>query len=90
MAARITSADQKCFEIPGVEDEGLDIQVEFTDDEGRGADKERFADIRWMEISDLLRRDSENGRKPVKQIVFEGKRLDAMSVRGWRDRALAG
>ena len=31
VAARITSADQKCFEIPGVEDEGLDMEVEFTD-----------------------------------------------------------
>ena len=147
--ARITSADQKCFEIPGVEDEGLDIEVEFTDDnrsgtgkriflqlkagnsylrrrksdgaeifrikkqgwvkywmkqpcpvllvigtfpeksdERRGTDKERFAEIRWMEISDLLRRESKDGTKPVKQIVFKGERLDALSVRRWRDHAL--
>ena len=58
-------------------------------EELRGASKERFADIRWMEISELLRRESDNGTKPVNRIVFEGKRLDAMSVRGWRDQALA-
>jgi small GTP-binding protein len=149
--ARITSANQKCFEIPGVEDEGLDIEVEFTDDEGRGAGKrlylqlkagnsylqyrkrdgaeifkirkqnwvkywlrqdcpvllvigtlpdeedgfwaesgERFSDIRWMEISELLRHESKNGTQPVKQIVFQGERLDTLSVRTWRKRALDG
>ncbi len=45
-------------------------------------------EVRWMEISELLRRDSDNGKKPVKQIVFKGERLDVMSVRRWRDRAL--
>lgn len=146
--ARITSADQKCFEIPAPEDEGLDVEVEFTDDEGRGTgkrlylqlkagnshlqqrkrdgteifkikkqswvkywlkqaspvllvigtfaedmserrvSKERFASIRWMEISNLLRNESENGSKPVRQIVFKGERLDTLSVRGWRAKAL--
>ena len=146
--ARITSADQKCFEIPGVEDEGLDIEVEFTDNDRRGTgkrlylqlkagnsylqtrkgdgaeifkikkqgwvkywlkqecpvllvigtfpeqmderrgSKERFADIRWMEISELLRRESKNGTQPVRQIVFKGERLDTLSVRGWRAKAL--
>jgi len=148
VAARITSADQKCFEIPGVEDEGLDIEVEFTDadghgtgkriylqlkagnsyvrrkrdgaeifrikkqswvkywlkqdrpvllvigtfaddsDELRGGSKERFAEIRWMEISEILRRESKDGTRPVRQIVFQGERLDTLSVRGWRDKAL--
>lgn len=149
--ARITSANQKCFEIPGVEDEGLDIEVEFTDDDGRGAGKrlylqlkagnsylktrkrdgaeifrirkqnwvkywlkqdcpvllvigtlsneedgfwvesgERFSDIRWMEISELLRHESKNGTQPVRQIVFKGERLDTLSVRTWRKRALEG
>ncbi|HEX7333914.1 MAG TPA: TIR domain-containing protein [Pyrinomonadaceae bacterium] len=146
--ARITSADQKCFEIPGVEDEGLDIEVEFTDNDGRGTgkrlylqlkagnsylqtrkgdgaeifkikkqswvkywlkqecpvllvigtfpeqmderrgSKERFRNIRWMEISDLLRRESKNGTQQVRQIVFKGERLDTLSVRGWRAKAL--
>jgi Domain of unknown function (DUF4365) len=147
VAARITSADQKCFEIPGVEDEGLDMEVEFTDSEGRGTGrriylqlkagnaylkrrkdgaeifrikkqgwvkywmkqdrpvllvvgtfpeesdelrgggKERFADIRWMEIGEVLRRESEGGTRAVRQIVFRGERLDTMAVRGWRDAA---
>jgi hypothetical protein len=149
VAARINSANQKCMEIPGSEDEGLDMEVEFTDDDGRGTGKrlflqlkagnshlerrkrdgaeifkikkqswvdywlkqdspvllvigtlpaeadgprggssDRFADIRWMEISDLLRDESKGGTRPVKQIVFKGERLDTMSVRGWRDKAL--
>ncbi len=149
VAARITSADQKVFEIPGVEDEGLDMEVEFTGDDGRGTGKriflqlkagnshlrrrasdeaeifqikkqswvnywikqdcpvylvigtfpeeadgayvenqERFTDIRWMEISGLLRRESKGGTQPVKQIVFKGKRLDTMSVRRLRDDVL--
>jgi WD40 repeat protein len=147
VAARITSADQKCFEIPGVEDEGLDMEVEFTDADGRGTGQRiylqlkagnsylkrrrdgtevfrikkqswvrywlkqnqpvllvigtfhdearelgnlaRFAEVRWMEIGELLRRESNNGKKPVKQIVFKGKRLDAQNVRIWREKALS-
>ena len=46
-------------------------------------------EIRWMEVRDWLKRASDNGKKPVKQIVFEGERLDVMSVRRWRDRALS-
>lgn len=42
-------------------------------------------EIRWMEVRDWLKRESDNGKKPVKQIIFEGKRLDVMSVRRWRD-----
>ncbi len=45
-------------------------------------------EVRWMEVRDWLKRASDDGRKPVKQIVFEGQRLDVMSVRGWRDKAL--
>lgn len=151
VGARITSADQKCFEIPGSEDEGLDMEVEFTDADGQGTgerlylqlkagnshlerrkrdgaeifkikkqrwvkywlkqdrpvilvigtfpkeadeyragSKERFVDIRWMEIRELLRRESGEGTRPVRQIVFRGERLDTMSVRGWRDKALGG
>jgi small GTP-binding protein len=150
VGARITSADQKCFEIPGTEDEGLDMELEFTDDEGRGtghrlylqlkagnsyvrtrktdgveiftikkqgwvkywlkqphpvmlvigtfatdrdrlAGKERleFSEVRWMEISTVIRLASENGTKAVKQIEFKGERLDLSSVRRWRDKILA-
>lgn len=44
--------------------------------------------IHWMEVRDWLKRESDSGKKPVKQIVFKGERLDVMSVRGWRDRVL--
>ena len=134
VGARITSADQKCFEIPATEDEGLDMELEFTDDYGEGTgrrlylqlksgnsyltkrkkdgvevftikkqrwvkywlqqphpvmlvigtfseederesskDKLQFAEVRWMEISSELKRLSEDGTKPVKQIEFTGK-----------------
>jgi hypothetical protein len=149
VGARITSADQKCFEIPATEDEGLDMELEFTNDDGKGTgrrlylqlksgnsyltkrkgdgaeiftikkqrwvdywlqqphpvmlvigtfseDDERmsdkgkleFADVRWMEISSVLKRESANGTKPVKQIEFKGERLDLSSVRKWRDKIL--
>jgi len=45
--------------------------------------------IRWMDVSAQLKRESA-GSKPVRQVVFEGERFDALSVRRWRDRALAG
>ncbi len=45
-------------------------------------------EIRWMEVRDWLKRETDNGKKKVKQIVFEGKRFDVMSVRGWREKAL--
>ena len=45
-------------------------------------------EVRWMEIRDYLKRKSAGGKKPVKQIVFEGERFDVMSVRRWREKAL--
>ena len=45
-------------------------------------------EIRWMDVSDYLRRAGESGKKTVKQVVFAGERFDVMSVRRWRDRAL--
>ena len=45
-------------------------------------------EARWMEIRDYLKRESDNGKKPVKQIVFAGERFDVMSVRRWREKAL--
>jgi hypothetical protein len=47
-------------------------------------------EVRWMEVRDWLNRASENGTKPVKQIVFEGERFDVMSVRRWREKVLGG
>ena len=48
------------------------------------------SEVRWMEIRDYLKRESEDGKKAVKQIVFEGERFDVMSVRRWRDKVLEG
>jgi small GTP-binding protein len=45
--------------------------------------------IRWMEIRDYLRTRSDEGRRPVRQIVFTGERFDVMSVRRWREQALS-
>ena len=45
-------------------------------------------EVRWMEIRDYLKRKSDDGKKTVKQIVFEGERFDVMSVRRWREKAL--
>ena len=43
--------------------------------------KVEFADVRWIEITSVLRRESANGMKPVKQIEFKAERLDMSSVR---------
>lgn len=45
-------------------------------------------EVRWMEVGKWLWRASDSGRKAVKQIVFEGERLDVMSVRRWREKVL--
>ena len=42
----------------------------FSEEDGWAVGKEKveFADVRWMEISSVLKRESVNGTKPVKQI----------------------
>ncbi len=62
----------------------------FSEDDERaiGKDKLEFAEVRRMEITSVLRRESANGTKPVKQIEFKGERLDLSSVRRWRERVL--
>ena len=149
VGARITSANQKWMEVPGDEDDGIDMLVEFTDEAGNGIgkglclqlkagnshltkrkdgteifaikkqrwvktwtnqphpvmlvigtfheevgrttgrEKQEFADVRWMEITSVLQRESANGKKPVQQIEFKGERLDLSSVRRWRERFVA-
>ena len=147
VAARISSADQKCFEIPATEDEGLDMELEFTDDEGKGTgkrlylqlksgnshlrerkkdgaeifdieeprwvtlwmkqpapvmlvigtlkeedekltgkDKLEFDEVRWMEISSYLKRESDDGKKPVNNV----RRGSPDSIRRWRDKERGG
>lgn len=135
------------MEVPGDEDDGIDIQMEFTDEAGNGlclqlkagnsflkkrktdgseifaikkqrwmqtwmnqpypvvlvigtfaeendrrSGKERvsFAEVRWMEITSVLKRESEGGKKPVSQIEFKGERMDLASVMRWRERVLVG
>ena len=47
-------------------------------------------EVRWMEVREWLKRARENGRKLVKEIVFEGERFDLMGVRRrWRERVVA-
>jgi small GTP-binding protein len=46
-------------------------------------------ETRWMEISEYLNRESRGGAKPVRQIIFAGERFDVMSIRRWREKALA-
>jgi hypothetical protein len=62
----------------------------FAEDDERtlGKDKLEFAEVRWMEISSVLKRESQNGTNPVKQIEFKGERLDMSSVRRWRQVSL--
>ena len=46
MTARITSADQKCFEISATEDEGIDMELKFTDDDGKGTGKRLYLQLK--------------------------------------------
>jgi small GTP-binding protein len=46
-------------------------------------------EIRWMDVRAYLKRESDDGKKLLNEIVFEGRRFDVMSVRRWRDRSLA-
>ena len=45
------------------------------------ATRRKFPDVRWMEISSLLRRELAAGRSPeqIKQIKFVGENLDMAS-----------
>lgn len=40
-----------------------------------------------MDVRDWLKRATDDGKKAVRQIVFEGQRFDAMSVRRRREEA---
>ncbi|KJC41498.1 hypothetical protein UP09_20640 [Bradyrhizobium sp. LTSP885] len=48
------------------------------------------SEIRWMDVRSYLNRESDNGKRLVKQIVFQSERFDVMSVRRWREAALSG
>ncbi|MCX5643691.1 MAG: TIR domain-containing protein [Phycisphaerae bacterium] len=44
--------------------------------------------IRWMDVSEYLRRESQGGKKAVKQIVFEGELLTAWNLLKLREKLL--
>ncbi|MDP4029740.1 MAG: TIR domain-containing protein [Gallionella sp.] len=45
-------------------------------------------EVRWMEIRELLKRESDNGKKSIRQFAYQGERFDVMSVRKWRANLL--
>ncbi|MDH5409527.1 MAG: DUF4365 domain-containing protein, partial [Gammaproteobacteria bacterium] len=45
-------------------------------------------EVRWMEICNFLKKESNNGAKSVKQFIFKGERFDVMSIRKWRDKLM--
>ncbi|MFM7753618.1 MAG: WD40 repeat domain-containing protein [Cyanobium sp.] len=51
-----------------------------------------FPDVRWMEISSVLKRELAAGRRPeeIKQLEFIGEPLDLASILRWRRKILAG
>jgi hypothetical protein len=51
-----------------------------------------FPDVRWMEISSVLRRELAAGRPPeqIRQVEFDGEALNLASVLRWRRRILDG
>jgi len=44
--------------------------------------------IRWMDVSAYLKRESQGGKKAVKQIVFAGEPFTASTILEWRDKML--
>jgi hypothetical protein len=45
-------------------------------------------EVRWMEIRDYLKRESDNGKSPLCQLVFSGEAFDVESICSWRNRLL--
>ena len=45
-------------------------------------------EVRWMEIRDWLKLESNNAAKLIKQFEFKGDRFDVMSIRRWREKML--
>ena len=46
VAARISSCDHKCHEIPQTEDEGIDMVLEFTEPGGSGSGQKLFLQLK--------------------------------------------
>jgi hypothetical protein len=72
VGARITSANQKCFEIPLTEDEGIDVEVEFTDDRGSGTGKRLYLQLK-------------SGNSHLQQRKTDGAEIFAVKEPRWVD-----
>ena len=67
-SARITSANQSCHEIPGDVDEGIDLVVEFTDDEGHGTGKHMYVQLKAGN-SFLKKRKGDGAEQAIIELV---------------------
>jgi hypothetical protein len=45
-------------------------------------------EIRWMDVSAYLKRETDPGQMKAKQVVFDGERFDAAGVHRWREKVL--
>lgn len=54
-------------------DHGIDGEIEFKYDDGKASGKRLYLQLK---------------SESVRQIVFEGERFDAVTLRQWRDRVL--
>ena len=45
--------------------------------------------IRWMDVTQYLKRESQGGPKTVTQVVFDGEPFTALSLLNYRKKALA-
>ena len=52
--------------------------------------RDNEGNVRWMEVSDWLRNESQNGKKSVRRIVFNGEKFDVMSVLRWKEKVSSG
>jgi hypothetical protein len=46
-------------------------------------------EVLWMDVRSHLEAEARKTSTPIRQIVFDGKRFDVMSVRHWREKGLA-
>lgn len=47
-------------------------------------------EIRWMNVSDYLKKESDRDDKPLTQIIFKGEPFNAAGIHRWRNKMLYG
>ena len=82
----VALADQISREFK-VSNQGIDMEIEFTDDAHEATSRKLYLQLKSGD-SYLRERKRDNGKKQVKQLVFEGERFDVLGVRRWRERVL--